>query len=243
VNSPDHATEKWHPPVRRRLYLMRHGEVDYFDPRGRPHRPDEVVLNADGRRQAEAASRELAAVPLDRVITSGLPRAVETAAAVVGAHTLSVEVRPALREIEGGRLRDLENPDAAFLDLARGAFGPDTPFLGGETFTALRGRVLPCLDELLAEEWAHLLIVAHGVVNRVILGEALGAGLATLTSLEQDPGCINVLDVDTDRRDAGPTVRWLVRLVNHTPTDPLKARMAWTTMESLYLQYRRKDVR
>ena len=33
------------PPMRRRLYLMRHAEVSYFSPHGTPVNPAEVPLN------------------------------------------------------------------------------------------------------------------------------------------------------------------------------------------------------
>jgi probable phosphoglycerate mutase len=96
-------------------------------------------------------------------------------------------------------------------------------------------RVQACLQELLADSsWQHLLIVAHGGVNRTILAQALGLDLRGLGLFEQDPGCINILDVDR----AG---RWLVRLVNYTPYNPAKVGLELTTMERLYLQYRRPD--
>ncbi|MEY4908023.1 MAG: hypothetical protein RL260_1741, partial [Pseudomonadota bacterium] len=43
------------PTPRRRLYLMRHGSVDYFLDDGTPVPPDTVPLNATGRAQADAA--------------------------------------------------------------------------------------------------------------------------------------------------------------------------------------------
>src|SRR5262245_43130086 len=49
------ATEKPNWPSRRRLYLMRHGDVSYFDAEGRPVRPDSVPLNENGLQQADAA--------------------------------------------------------------------------------------------------------------------------------------------------------------------------------------------
>ncbi len=70
---------------RRRLYLMRHGAVAYFDDNGRPVAPDDVPLTAEGRAQAEAARALLDGTALDRVISSGLPRAIETAAIVAPA--------------------------------------------------------------------------------------------------------------------------------------------------------------
>ncbi len=67
-------TEKLQQWKRRRIYLMRHGDVSYFDAAGRPFRPDTVPLNDAGRLQAEAAGRLLADVPIDRVVASDLPR-------------------------------------------------------------------------------------------------------------------------------------------------------------------------
>ncbi len=54
---------------RRRIYLMRHGHVDYFASEvvrtGNAH---DVVLTAQGRMEASAAGRALANVALDRAI-------------------------------------------------------------------------------------------------------------------------------------------------------------------------------
>jgi broad specificity phosphatase PhoE len=231
------ATEKI-PPPRRRVYLMRHGSVDYFDPEGRPFRPETVALNDEGRRQAEAAGRLLAEVPLDRVVTSGLPRSVETARLVLGPQTLPLETRCDLREIEPGRLGSLGHPlspevERAFAGALHGALRPGDSFLGGETFESLAHRVEPCFRQLLAEPgWGRMLIVAHGVVNLLLLSTALGAGLPAMAALEQENGCINILDIDPDGR-------CLVRAVNLTPLNPLKIGVALTTMEQLYAQYRR----
>ena len=39
---------------RRRIFLMRHGSVTYFDSAGKPFLPESVPLNAQGREQATA---------------------------------------------------------------------------------------------------------------------------------------------------------------------------------------------
>src|ERR1043165_10152801 len=92
-------------PTRRRLYLMRHGEVNYFE-QGRPAPPEGVHLNEQGRTQAAAAAAALADISFDRAVTSGLPRTDETAAIVLGDRSLPVIAEPELREIRGGRLAD-----------------------------------------------------------------------------------------------------------------------------------------
>jgi broad specificity phosphatase PhoE len=236
------ATEKWSPPPRRRIYLMRHGAVDYFDPDGRPLHPETVSLNDEGRRQAEAASRLLAQASLDRVVASGLPRSVETARLVVAPRTLTLETRPDLREIETGRLMGLGDPlskevERAFAGALHPGLQPGDRFLGGETFESLARRVVPCFQQLLAEPaWNQLLIVAHGVVNLMLLSTILGAGLRAMGTLEQENGCINILDVEPDGR-------CLIQALNFTPLDPIKAnegsQCQMTTMERLYVQYRR----
>jgi hypothetical protein len=85
--------------MRRRLYLMRHAEVSYFDEGGRPLSATRAPLTELGREQARAAGRALRDVRLDRVITSGLPRTLETARLVVAEleapPTQPIEDRPA----------------------------------------------------------------------------------------------------------------------------------------------------
>jgi probable phosphoglycerate mutase len=211
------------------MYLMRHAQVAYFED-GRPLRPDLVPLTDQGREQARAAKELLAGIDFDRVITSGLPRTVETARIVAPTH--EPESWPELREIESGRLGDIpeDELEAAFVGAWHGVVREDTPFLGGETIRSLLDRVLPAVERLLADpDWDAVLLVLHGGVNRAILSHALTGGRAMLGNLEQSPGCINVLDVGDD---------WVVRAVNHTPYDPAHLRNRLRTMEELWAEFR-----
>jgi probable phosphoglycerate mutase len=229
------VAENLQPAKRRRVYLLRHGDVSYFDDQGRPFRPDTVPLNAEGRRQAEAAAQELAAVPLDRVVASDLIRSTETAAIITAKRGLAVETFADLREIRPGRLADIPSGaiEQAFLSAFTSGIEREARFLAGESFGSLMDRVTACFRSLLADpSWRYLLIVAHGGVNRVLLTEALGVGLEGFAALEQDPCCINILDLD----EAG---RCLVRLVNYTPYNSTKVGMELTTMERLYQEYQR----
>jgi broad specificity phosphatase PhoE len=220
--------------ARRRIYLLRHGDVSYFDEQGQPFRPATVPLNQEGRLQAEAAGRVLAEVPLDRVVASDLIRSTETAKLIIAGRPLRLETSPEFREIQPGRLADIPADvlEQVFLLAFSGGIGRDTRFLAGETFGSLVDRVQGALRILLADPgWQHLLLVAHGGVNRTILAHALGLDLPGFGVLEQDPGCLNILDVDR----AG---RWLIRLMNYTPYNQAKKGMELTTMERLFLEYR-----
>jgi probable phosphoglycerate mutase len=207
---------------------MRHAQVRYFQ----GVNPREVQLTEVGRAQAQAAAAALIGVQFDRVITSGLPRTVETAQIVVPKRP--PERNPALREIESGDIRGLdpgvvqEMMTAAF----RGIVPLDTKFLGGETVGELLDRVLPELDALLADAgWDVALLILHGAVNRAILSRAATGERTFLGGFEQSPGCINVLDVDAEGA-------FIVRAVNHTPYDPAHVSAPrLTTMEQLWQEY------
>ncbi len=224
--------------ARRRLYLMRHGSVDYFRADGSPLPPEGVSLNAHGERQADAAGALFARsqVRFDRVVTSGLPRTVQTAERVLAACGQALEPLhdAALQEIRGGRLADI--PRDAIEDAFLGAFrpGPDIErqrFLGGESVGELLDRSLPAFERWRArDDWSCLLLVLHGGVNRAILSTLLAGRRAFFGGLEQHPACINVCDLDAD----GEAV---VRAINLAPTQWLQHDDRLTTMERLLAQY------
>ncbi|MGH3132944.1 MAG: histidine phosphatase family protein [Gaiellaceae bacterium] len=212
---------------------MRHGAVSYFGPDGRPVQPDDVGLNDEGRAQAEAARELLRPVELDRVLTSGLARAVETARIV--APEAELEEWPDLRELRGARLSGIPagELEAEFVHAFRGIVPNGKRFLGGETIGELFDRVLPALERLLADErWDTLLAVLHGGVNRAILSYALTGERMFLGHFEQAPGCVNVLDVgDEWPADA------ITRAVNVAPRDLLHTATRLTTMEGYWEEF------
>lgn len=214
--------------TRRRIYLMRHAEVRYFE----GVHPEHVVLTERGRVQAGAAAAELREVPFDRVLTSGLERTLETARIV--APEREPESHYALREIESGDIRQTAPDEVQAMMTAafRGVVPLETPFLGGETLGDLVDRVLPEVDALVADGgWDVALLVLHGAVNRAILSHALTGERVFLGGFEQAPGCVNVLDVGADGR-------WIVRAVNHLAYDPgHTAATRLTTMEQLWQEY------
>jgi broad specificity phosphatase PhoE len=224
--------------ARRRLLLMRHGAVEYFDEQGRPHPPDEVPLTAQGVTQARAIGEALAAsgVAIDRALTSGLVRTRQTAQHVLEAAGLSppLEHWPDLQEIRGGRLsaiRDDELRDA-FIAAFEGPVPREQRFLGGETIGELTDRVLPELQRLLADDrWDTALLVAHGGVNRAVLSWFLTGRHEFLGGLAQDAGCLNVIDVG-----ASPATS-VVRVVNFCPLNTLRTETRLSTMEELLQKY------
>lgn len=231
-------------PARKRLVLMRHGEVSYFGTDGRLVDPRSVALTADGEAQARAAAGLLAGYRFDRVAVSSAPRTRETAALVLGLRggpeAGPPQVLEELREIRGGRFSDVP---AADLDRAIGRAFDDAAlegarFIGGEGFAAFGERVLGAFQGWLLERpgGETLLAVLHEGVNRLLLSWALTGSRAAMAGLEQDPGCVNIVDFDVAD---GAVTRALVRMVNATPAEPSKAARSATGMEELCARYRR----
>lgn len=217
---------------------MRHGSVSYFSADGKPVHPETVPLNTLGIEQAEAAGRLFADynVQFDRVITSGLPRTVETAKLVLKATAarLTIEQRPRLQEIRGGRLADIAEKDLllSFTTATDGIVNEAAQFLGGETVGQLLDRVVPEMDAIRADtNWNTLLLVLHGGVNRAILSCLITGQRQLLGAFEQSPACINVLDLGEATADV------VLRAVNLSPLDWLQPGNRKTTMEVLFEQY------
>lgn len=228
------------PHQRRRIYLMRHGSVTYFDDQGKPFLPEQVPLNELGRQQATAAGKVFAQAGLhfDRVIVSGLPRTVETATRVLAETGQQIELEqwPDLEELRGGKLSAIpdESLKEAFVGAFDGLVPEDKQFLGGETIGQLLDRVHPCIDRLRADQsWDTVLLVLHGGVNRAILSYALTNQRLFLGNLAQTAGCINAIDVGALHAD------WVVRIVNYSPISELQGESRHTTMEVLLEQYRK----
>lgn len=233
-------------PRRRRLYLMRHGAVTYFDGvTGRPVLPEQVRLNDEGVAQARAAGAAFAqaGVRFDRVIVSGLPRTVQTAEIVLqaaraaGQDTPTPQVWPEWQEIRGGRLGEIPRDELvhAFTGLQRSPVAESQRFLHGESVGELLDRVLGGVERLRTDpDWDSALLVLHGVVNAAILSHAVSGGQRLmLGSWVQSPACINVLDLGDGPGD------WLLRVANYAALQPLHADERATTMEALFAQYLR----
>jgi broad specificity phosphatase PhoE len=204
---------------------MRHAEVSYVGERD----PTFVRLTERGREQAAAARRALEDVSFDVVVTSSLPRTVETASVVAPGR--DPQQRPEFDEWRGGQLDAIppEELEQAFVGSLQ-VSDEETRFLGGESLGEALDRVLPAFERLVADEWETALAVFHGGVNRILVSHALAGGRAYFGNFEQAPACINVLDLASgEGRDAS----WIVRTVNYIPYDPLHPART-TTMEHLW---------
>lgn len=230
---------------RRRIYLLRHGAVEYLNRDGtRVRNARDVSLNVAGREQAALLAILLRDVEFDRVVHSDLPRTRETAGIVLGeGRSHALEAAPEFGEIQIGDI-DLVPPDRMETEFVYGfeaAAGPEASLARGEPFSAFCERVVAGFENLLRQpDWTRLLLVAHGGTNRAILSWMVRGGLEALASFEQDECCLNVLDVDVVD---GEAVRRYVRAMNLTPGNLTKEDLYLTTMERIVADRRRRQSR
>lgn len=184
--------------LRTRLYLMRHGQVQGHQEK-RYNGQGEVPLTPVGRRQFETLAERLRDEPLTAVYSSDLSRCREGAGLIAEGHGLTAVAAPELREIsmgewEGTTWSELQTRHPRQWQ-ARLADPVHFRVPGGENLLDVAARVRPVLDRILHDHRGEAVaLVAHGGVNRLILLDALRAPLDRLFSLEQDFGCLNIVD-------------------------------------------------
>ncbi|ANK81015.1 MAG: hypothetical protein TEF_09560 [Rhizobiales bacterium NRL2] len=223
---------------RRRVYLMRHGDVNYYDENGvRVAEPDKVPLTDLGHEQAAAMGEALREVHFDRAVCSGLLRTVQTAEGALGGRPdPKLEIIGGLREIRSGAAA-LMNRSESLSEMVYAferAHEPGMRFARGEAFDAFYERVTATIHELLIEDdWRTMLIVAHGGVNRVVFSWLTHAGLHGLARFEQDTACLNIIDLDVAD---GRLARYFLRMMNWRPDEPWRLDDRRTNQERYFAQ-------
>jgi 2,3-bisphosphoglycerate-dependent phosphoglycerate mutase len=155
-----------------RVLLLRHAET--ADPSVFHGAESDVGLSERGRRQAERLALLLAEASPAAVVSSAMRRAVDTAAPIAAACGLPLRVEPDLHERRVGALSGTptQGKEGVWPDTLRrwvaGETGHAPP--GAESFDAIRDRVVPVWRRLTQDyEGQTLVIVAHGIVCRVVL--------------------------------------------------------------------------
>jgi alpha-ribazole phosphatase/probable phosphoglycerate mutase len=190
-----------------RIFFVRHGETDWnreFRFQGRT----DISLNENGRSQARKAGLRLSRVIPGRVFSSPLLRAWGTAEAIMEANAsdVPIETMDDLREISFGEWEGLAYSEIIERHASDYSAWSETPFTsaptGGESFqsVALRaGRAAEAVKSA-AARGGEILVVAHGVVLRVLVATLTGASdLKLIWSARLDNCSVSALDLSGGR--------------------------------------------
>ncbi len=162
-----------------KIYLIRHGETDWNKLRRLQGQAD-IPLNEFGRQLARETEPALRDVPFDRIYTSPLKRARETAELVTAGRNLPIIEEPRLKEMGFGEFEGLccreegwNIPDPGFRDFFN---APEKyrPPKGGESFQQVSDRLESFLKELYATE---------ELQNKTVLLSTHGAALCGILRL------------------------------------------------------------
>lgn len=210
-------------PAGRRVFLMRHGET--YEPRPDaplpgPAEDPELPLTPRGRERLVEVARWMASVPIEAAFASPYRRAQDTARAVVAGRGLDVGTLEHLKELalygpEGGTLGDVARRYVELIrDLAK--HGEREVRLDcGRTLGVILDAAVDELRGALGRTSGPLLVVAHGGLNRFLLGRWLGMPALRAIAIEQNFACLNVVEF------VGSGHPW-VRALNATLHDPFK---------------------
>lgn len=196
-----------------RLYLIRHGQVEGHEEK-RYNGQINVPLTPLGMAQSDCVSGYMVNLPVEAVYSSDLDRSRYCAELIANTHNLTVNTDASLRELhvgdwEGRTWEELceaypEDWQARLKDLV------NFRVPGGESLQEVADRIRPSVSRMIENHpGGHVALIAHGGVNRIVLLDAIGAPLQQAFSIEQDFGCLNIIDYFDDGHS-------VVRLVNST---------------------------
>ena len=207
------AARSWAPPTRShtRLVLVRHGSTEHSAV-GRLSGRNDLPLNDIGRAQAaQLAARNFGDVRA--VISSPLPRAVQTAEHIAAALGRTVEIVEDFTETDFGVWEGLTIKEALEADAALVSKWHDSPDVappGGESFAEVGVRVARARDELVARyPDSTVVVVTHVTPIKLLVCSALEAPSAALFRLHLDTASLSIVDYFADGNVS-------VRLVNDT---------------------------
>ncbi len=154
------------------IYLIRHGRQDIkaFN--------EDVPLSDKGRKQAYLLKEYLKDETADKLYSSTLQRALETAAIINENWHLDIEKREELKEIDYGELTSLplsakDGEYKTFFDELEKRES-DLPFPGGEKSEEVWNRAKVVFREIEESPYEKIYIVCHGGMTRATLLGLLG---------------------------------------------------------------------
>jgi alpha-ribazole phosphatase len=194
-----------------RLYLVRHGQIVGHE-RYPANGHTDVDITEIGLLQMEHLAVRLRHSEINTVYSSDLQRTKKGAGIIGRHHDVLHKSIPEFRELffgfwEGLTMEEIIRDFPGELDRRKNGIADYRPPGNGESIRDLSDRVIPCLMNILKDEKGkNILLVGHGGVNRIILSHALGIDLSKAFNIQQDYGCLNIIDYFPDHT--------LVRLIN-----------------------------
>lgn len=160
-----------------KIVIWRHGQTDWnVENRFQGH--SDIPLNKVGEFQVNHAAKILAGLKPNRIISSDLIRAQQTAKSLADLLNLKVELNPKLRETNGGKWEGKTGTENRASDgdyFVRWIDGHDDPAgHTGERRSEVANRALSVIEEITnSNSTGTVVLVTHGGTARCVLGSVL----------------------------------------------------------------------
>jgi alpha-ribazole phosphatase len=186
-----------------RLYLARHGQIYGFE-KGIICGFTDNPLTDIGLMQMERLSDRLRLNTITSIYSSDLQRCYRGAQIVARDHNARISKLSELRELNFGTWEGLSLSEVKerFPEEIKKRHSDiiNYKIKGGETIHDFSKRIIKCFDSIINNNHGKdILIIAHGGVNRIILCYLLGIEFSRLFNIEQNYGCLNVIDFYPDQ--------------------------------------------
>ncbi|HHS97829.1 MAG TPA: histidine phosphatase family protein [Chloroflexi bacterium] len=187
------------------ILLIRHGQTQW-NREARFRGQTDIPLDETGQRQAQATAEYVVARWAPTAIyASPLRRAMQTAEAIASLQGLTVQPLDGLMDIHFGELQGMAFAEARerYPDLMLAwRDAPHTvQFPGGESLEVVRRRGTAALRQVAERHLGQTIaLVAHTVVNQVLLCAVLGLGNDHFWSVRQDTCAVNVIEWHGEER-------------------------------------------
>lgn len=178
-----------------RIYLARHGETDWNAER-RLQGWIDTSLNQDGRQQAALLGERLKGIRLNALYSSTLARSRQTAE--IAAAQVPLFVLADLRERNLGKFQGLREDDPVVgPEYVKRSRDPDDELDGGESLNQFFARVKGAVERIRRENASGtVLIVGHGITNRMVLRALLNLTFDQAMSIQQANDELYVVEIN-----------------------------------------------
>ncbi len=181
-----------------KIMIVRHGETDWNRVKRVQGGSSDTPLNDIGREQAKGLAALLAKEKIKAVFCSPLQRAAFTAKEIAALHNLSIQVNPALREIEAGELEGILSADLG-KRFSEYLFENDLPVRipGGESLPDVQERSWSFIKNLSNEyDECAIVLVSHYFVILSIICKVLDVPLQNINRFRMDTGSLSIITID-----------------------------------------------
>lgn len=195
-----------------RLIVVRHGETEW-NAQKRTQGTTDTKLTAHGEQQAKLLSHRILKMQVDKIVSSPLQRALETAKIIAQTNHQPITIDHDLIEIRFGEWEGLTFDEIGELYPHEFSVWSKTPHLSMIPQAESVSEVIFRVDSFLARMQLNykdetVAAVTHSLPSKLIVARSIGLSIGNIHSLRIDNASLTVIDFYSDRQ--------VLRLMNDT---------------------------